>query len=116
MWPSRFRPHPPTEYESGLRSHGVWSAARQTTHVHALHSMQIGNISSPCILRNKLHSRMASVQTSGFLITWRGIPEVVKMDDPRADDLVRQKRLFLSQRVASQHQVGLYVMLNVYYL
>ena len=46
----------------------------------------------------------------------RGIPEVVKMGDPRADDLVRQKRFFLSQRVASQHQVGLYVMLNVYYL
>jgi len=59
---------------------------------------------------------MASVKTSGFLITWRGIPEVIKMGDPRADDLVQQKRFFLSQRVASQHQVGLYVMLNVYYL
>jgi len=59
---------------------------------------------------------MASVQTSGFLITRRGIPEVIKMGDPHADDLVRQRRFFLSQQVASQHQFGLYVMLNVYYL
>jgi len=60
------------------------------------------DIASGILLHPGINSRMASVQTSGFLITWRGIPEVVKMGDPRADDLVRQKRFFLSQRVASQ--------------
>jgi len=54
----------------------------------------IVDIASVILLHPGINSRMASVQTSGFLITWHGIPEVIKMGDPCADDLVRQKSSF----------------------